>query len=105
MRKEKINYGKKDLVGGPVAPSEEMVRISIMMEGDLLDALKTRAAAEKRPYQTMIKDFLRQQLGIEGKPAIDREEIRRIVEEIMQKAPSMRKPLSQNKPSRKKRVG
>lgn len=83
-KSSKIKYGKKDLVGGPVKPSEESIRISVMMEGDLLDALKARAAQEKRPYQTIMKEMLRAQLeNAELRAQIDPEEIKRLVEQFV----------------------
>jgi len=65
MKNKKIKYGKKDLVGGPVSPSEESVRISIMLEGDLLDAVKRLAKKDFLPYQTKLKQMLRRQIMVE----------------------------------------
>jgi uncharacterized protein (DUF4415 family) len=60
--KPKIRYGKKDLLPARIDPKDEKVRISIIMEGDLLDALRAHAAAEGKPYQTFMKDLLRSAL-------------------------------------------
>lgn len=68
-KNKKIKYGKKDLVGGSVEPHEITVRISIMMEGDLLDAVKAAAEKDFMPYQTKLKQLLRRQLAAEQAPA------------------------------------
>jgi|GEM_PF-4439656 len=57
--KGKISFGKKDLLPSKIDPKNEKVRISIIMEGDLLDALKLKASTLNVPYQTFMKDLLR----------------------------------------------
>ena len=48
-KKSKIQYGKTDLLPKRIEPKDENIRISIVMEGDLLDAIKVRAAQLGRP--------------------------------------------------------
>lgn len=43
-------------------PETAKVRISILMEGDLLIALKEEARKRQEPYQTLMKEMLRHQL-------------------------------------------
>ena len=62
----KIKYGKVNLLTDQVDPKDEAVRISIVMEGDLLDELKERAAIAGRPYQTVMKELLRDKLGLKS---------------------------------------
>jgi hypothetical protein len=58
----KMKYGKKNLLPAKIEPKDENVRISIVMEGDLLDAIKVAAARAGMPYQTFMKDKLRETL-------------------------------------------
>ena len=70
MKNKKIKDGTKDLVGGSIDPREESVRISLVMEGDLLDAIKRRAAEISNDsgfevgYQTLMKELLREKLSL-----------------------------------------
>lgn len=58
----KIKDGPVDLVPGNIEPRDEAIRISIILEGDLLDALKEKAVSLGLPYQTLMKLYLRQAL-------------------------------------------
>jgi len=58
----KIKDGPADLVPGNIEPRDEAIRISIILEGDLLDALKEKAVSLGLPYQTLMKLYLRQAL-------------------------------------------
>jgi uncharacterized protein (DUF4415 family) len=66
VKKKKINFGKVDLLPGADVESKNIkVRISIMIEGDLLDAYKE--AAKHTPhgeYQTLMKEKLREGLKL-----------------------------------------
>ncbi len=59
-KKKKFKYGKVDLLPGKIQPKDVNIRISIVMEGDLLDAIKARAAETGTPYQTLMKEKLRE---------------------------------------------
>lgn len=43
-----------------ILPSNTKVRISMMIDGDVLEAAKAHAKAHSAKYQTVINDFLRQ---------------------------------------------
>ena len=73
----KIKYGTKNLLPEKIDPKNEKVMISIKMEGDLLDALKVKAKELNRPYQTLMKEMLRDQLNLKTSDMDDR--IRAIV--------------------------
>lgn len=66
MSKNKIKYGKVDLLPpGEFDPKKAKVRISIVLEGDLLLAYKE--AAKQTPhgeYQTLMKEKLREGLKV-----------------------------------------
>lgn len=59
MATKKIVFGKKNLLVGDLEPKNETVRISMMMEGDLLDAIKAQAKIDGIGYQTLLKNHLR----------------------------------------------
>ncbi|MGK5088385.1 CopG family antitoxin [Bdellovibrionota bacterium FG-2] len=64
-KKTKVHYVETNLLPERIEPKDEKSRISIIMEEDLLDALKARAKELGRPYQTLMKEILRQNLQIE----------------------------------------
>ena len=80
----KIKYGTKNLLPEKIDPRNEKVMISIKMEGDLLDALKAKAKELNRPYQTLMKEMLRDQLNLKTSAMDDR--IREIVRQELHKA-------------------
>jgi uncharacterized protein (DUF4415 family) len=80
----KIKYGTKNLLPAKIDPKDEMIMISIKMEGDLLDALKAKAKELNRPYQTLMKEMLRDQLNLKTSDMDDR--IREIVRQELHKA-------------------
>ena len=80
----KIKYGTKNLLPEKIDPKNEKVMISIKMEGDLLDALKVKAKELNRPYQTLMKEMLRDQLNLKTSDMDDR--IREIVRQELHKA-------------------
>jgi hypothetical protein len=66
-KKRKVKFGKADVLPkADVEPKDIKVRISILIEGDLLDAYKE--AAKLTPhgeYQTLMKEKLRAGLKLE----------------------------------------
>jgi len=65
-KKKKIKFGTADLLPGITAdPKSIKVRISIMIEGDLLDAYKKAAKHTAHgEYQTLMKEKLREGLHL-----------------------------------------
>ena len=63
-RKNKVKYGKKDLLPEEgFDPGKVKVRISILIEGDLLEAYKEAAKLTVHgQYQTLMKQILREGL-------------------------------------------
>ncbi len=59
MGNDKIEYGDVD-VPEVVDRKDVMITISLRMEGDLLDTLRSRAEEKSLPYQTFIKQILRE---------------------------------------------
>ena len=82
--KDKVQYGVKNLLPAKIHTRDEMIMISIKMEGDLLDALKTKAKLLNRPYQTLMKEMLREQLNLKTSDMDDR--IRAIVRQELKRA-------------------
>lgn len=70
---------------GPVIRQRNKTRITIHLDDDVLDAFRARADAERRGYQTMINEALRDHLGRSGE-RVSAETIRRIVREELRKA-------------------
>ncbi len=62
--------------------------ICIKMEGDLLDALKEKAKKLKRPYQTLMKEMLRDSLSLSTSVMEDR--MREIVRQELNKTTTAR---------------
>lgn len=58
--KNKLNYGNVDDEGPFFAPEHTKVRISTMIDVDVVFALRDRAKKEKTKYQTLINTILRQ---------------------------------------------
>jgi hypothetical protein len=83
MKKSKIKLGIKNQLPEKIDPCDERVLISIKMEGDLLDALKLKAKELNRPYQTLMKEMLRDQLNLKTSSMDDR--IREIVRQEIKK--------------------
>ena len=81
----KIKYGKVDLLPAKIEPKDVMITISVRMEGDLLDAIRSRAEVEGIPYQTFMKKVLRDHLLGDGRGTSQAELSRRLValEEIV----------------------
>lgn len=79
----KIVYGTKNLLPEKIDRRDVMTTISIKMEGDLLDALRDKAKELNRPYQTLMKEMLRDQLNLKTSDMDDR--IREIVRQELNK--------------------
>lgn len=58
-RRRKVEYGTVDIPDEAFAPENVRVRISIMIPGDVLDAVRKMAAADGIKYQTLINKLLR----------------------------------------------
>lgn len=58
--KGKMNYGKVEVDADVFAPENVKIRISTMIDGDVVFALRDRAKKEKTKYQTLINTILRQ---------------------------------------------
>lgn len=83
MKNSKIKLGSKNLIPGKIQPKDELVMISIKMEGDLLDALKSKAKEMNQPYQTLLKKMLRESLDLKTSELDDR--IREIVRQELKR--------------------
>jgi uncharacterized protein (DUF4415 family) len=87
MAKNKVKYGKKDVLpAGPFDPKKSKVRISLLLDGDVLEAYKTAAASSVHgEYQTLMKEKLREAIfGKHVDPAL-LEVIRETVREELKK--------------------
>jgi predicted DNA binding CopG/RHH family protein len=82
-KNSKIKYGNKNLLPEKIDPKDERITISIKMEGDLLDALKHKAKELNRPYQTLMKEMLRETLELKVSDMDDH--IRKIVRQELSK--------------------
>ena len=60
MRKE---YDFTDATRGPAVPHQGKTRITILLEGDVVAAFRTRAKDTGRGYQTAINQALREYLA------------------------------------------
>src|SRR5437868_1915808 len=65
MKKNKIQYGKVDVLPEVIEDKDVTVHISLKIEGDLLKAIRALAEKEHLPYQTKLKQMLRAQLEAE----------------------------------------
>lgn len=63
----KITFGNVDLEPDEFAPEHTKVRLSMWIDGDLLQAIKARARSQREPkYQTWLNKFLRAMVLGEG---------------------------------------
>ena len=60
--KSSISYGKKDLLSADDFKSPK-IRISMMVDEDLLQTLKRKASEEGIGYQTLMQKILRESVG------------------------------------------
>ena len=81
MRKEyDFSKGKR----GAVIKSRGKTRITIHLDGDVIDAFRVKAEQAGCGYQTLINDALRRYLATAGKP-VDTKTLRRILREELNK--------------------
>ncbi len=88
MAKNRIKIGKKDVLPfGEFDPKKSKVKISLLLEGDLLEAYREAAKSTSHgEYQTLMKEKLREALfGRQVDPAL-RDTIREVVREEIKKA-------------------
>ena len=87
MAKTKIKYGKNDVLpSGAFDPKKSKVKISLLLDGDLLEAYKVAAASTSHgEYQTLMKEKLREALFGKQIDATLREVIRETVREELKK--------------------
>jgi hypothetical protein len=64
MKRKKIKYATKDTLPDQIGGRDVTVQISLKIEGDLLKAIRARAKELDKPYQTVMKQLLREQLGM-----------------------------------------
>ena len=87
MAKNKVKYGNRDVLPlGPFDPKKSKVKISLLVDGDVLDAYKDAAKSTIHgEYQTLMKEKLRDAVfGKHIDPAL-REVIRETVREELKK--------------------
>jgi hypothetical protein len=81
MARKKVKTGDVNPFPDKIERKHITYPVTIKIEGDLLDALKGQAAERGLPYQTMTKQLLRAQLGMEG--GIMGASLRRLIEAIV----------------------
>lgn len=80
----KASYDFSDAKRGPVIGGSGKTRITINIDTDILDAFRTKAAAEGKGYQTLINETLRQAvlttepLTLEAVRKVIREELKAV---------------------------
>ena len=85
MAKNKIEYEKIDVLSpGSFDPKKSKVRISLLLDGDLLEAYKEAAKKTRHgEYQTLMKDNLREAIfGKDIDPALRDAIIQTVREEL-----------------------
>lgn len=87
MAKSKVKYGQKDVLSvGEFDPKKSKIKISLLLDGDLLEAYKEAAKSTSHgEYQTLMKEKLREALFGRQIDASLREIIREAVREEMKK--------------------
>ncbi len=75
--KNSISYGKKDLLSAEDFKHPK-VRISMMVDEDLLQTLKRKASEEGIGYQTLMQKILRESVG---RPSLE-ERVRRLEKKL-----------------------
>jgi uncharacterized protein (DUF4415 family) len=71
MGKDKIKYGKVHIPAEEFHPSKEKVKISMWVDGDVLDAFKLSASKENKGYQTLMNEKLREAMESLNRPPIE----------------------------------
>ena len=76
-KSKKIQYGKKDLLPHDAfEPKNVKMRISIMLDLDIIDEFKVRSAKQREGYQTLVNKALREYLwGIKPFGGLTKEEL------------------------------
>jgi uncharacterized protein (DUF4415 family) len=76
-KNKNIQYGKKDLLPKDAfAPKNVKMRISIMLDLDVIDEFKARGAKQREGYQTLINKALREYLwGLKPFGGLTKEEL------------------------------
>lgn len=117
MSKNNIEYAEKNTLPETIEDKDVTVQISLKIEGDLLKAIRVRAKELDKPYQTIMKQLLREKLGMSGEQENLATQFKRLEEEVeelkagyRQLAGNRRKLSDMKKPSRAtrsraKRVG
>lgn len=87
MAKSKVKYGKKNVLPpGEFDPKKSKVKISLLLDGDVLEAYKVAAQSTSHgEYQTLMKEKLREALFGKQIDASLREIIRETVREELKK--------------------
>ena len=80
MKKEYDFSGAKR---GAVVTQKGKTRISIYIDGDILEEFRDRADVAGRGYQTMMNEALREYLGRSASP-VDEATLRRVLREELQ---------------------
>jgi predicted DNA binding CopG/RHH family protein len=75
--KSSISYGKKDLLSADDFKNPK-IRISMMVDEDLLQTLKRNASEEGIGYQTLMQKILRESVG---RPSLE-ERVRRLEKKL-----------------------
>lgn len=83
MAKGKINFGIRDMLPGKVDPKDVKVRISIMLDSDVLTHYKKRAEKTGGAYQTMMNLMLRQGMTHDNEIEKRLSKVEKTVGEIM----------------------
>lgn len=85
-KKQKIKTGTIEIPENEFDPKHTKMRISMMLHCDVIDEFKRIAARERRPYQVLMQEKLRE--AVFGKQISDelRDAIRQAVLEEIEKA-------------------
>jgi uncharacterized protein (DUF4415 family) len=84
----KVKFGKKDVLSADeFDPKKSKVKISLLLEGDLLEAYRDAAKATPHgEYQTLMKEKLREAMFGKRVDPVLRDTIRDVVREELKKA-------------------
>ena len=87
MKGNKIKYGEKDHIKGELDYNAAKIKVSVFLDGDLLQAIKVDAKATNQKYQSLINQALREVFLREMRP-IDPNDYQQLKQrvEILEKA-------------------
>ena len=86
---KKLSYGKKNLLTDEkFDPSKAKVRISIMIDGDILEAFKKMASKAGGKYQSLMNQKLRDTVESQGLDAEMKSQIRSMIRDELKKKAS-----------------